>query len=204
MQRTNGKGVDFVLNSLSEDKLMASIRCLTHGGTFLEIGKFDILNNSNLGMHVFSKELTFRAVFADNMLNRTMKERKFVYDRMQQDIDNGTIQPLDSTMFRVDEVEKAYRYMSTGKHIGKVVIQIRETENSPVTLPMKALQRIYNNPKSVFIIVGGLGGFGLELADWLVLRGARILVLSSRRGITTGYQAYRIRYSDCFNVNSGK
>lgn len=37
---TNGKGVDYVLNSLSDDKLHASIRCLGSGGTFLEIGKF--------------------------------------------------------------------------------------------------------------------------------------------------------------------
>jgi fatty acid synthase len=38
-----------------------------------------------------------------------------------------------------------------------------------------------------------LGGFGLELADWLVLRGARKLVLSSRSGVRTGYQSLRIR-----------
>ena len=38
-----------------------------------------------------------------------------------------------------------------------------------------------------------MGGFGLELADWLVLRGARKLVLSSRTGIRTGYQSSRVR-----------
>jgi fatty acid synthase len=40
---------------------------------------------------------------------------------------------------------------------------------------------------------GGLGGFGLELADWLVLRGARKLVLSSRRGGRTGYLSFCVR-----------
>jgi fatty acid synthase len=38
-----------------------------------------------------------------------------------------------------------------------------------------------------------LGGFGLELADWLVLRGARKLVLSSRRGVRIGYQSFCVR-----------
>ena len=47
--------------------------------------------------------------------------------------------------------------------------------------------------KTVLIFAGGLGGFGLELADWLVLRGARKLVLSSRTGIRTGYQSLRVR-----------
>lgn len=45
----------------------------------------------------------------------------------------------------------------------------------------------------VYIVVGGLGGFGLELADWLIMRGARKLVLTSRRGITNGYQASRLK-----------
>jgi fatty acid synthase len=40
---------------------------------------------------------------------------------------------------------------------------------------------------------GGLGGFGLELADWFVSRGARKLVLTSRTGIRTGYQSLRVR-----------
>lgn len=47
--RTKGEGVDFVLNSLAEDQLHASIRCLGRAGTFLEIGKFDLANDSKIG-----------------------------------------------------------------------------------------------------------------------------------------------------------
>ncbi len=49
MSETKGKGVDVVLNSLAEDKLQASVRCLAKGGRFLEIGKLDLLKNNNLG-----------------------------------------------------------------------------------------------------------------------------------------------------------
>lgn len=42
-------GVDVVLNSLAEEKLQASIRCLARHGRFLEIGKYDLSNNSPLG-----------------------------------------------------------------------------------------------------------------------------------------------------------
>ena len=37
---------------------------------------------------------------------------------------------------------------------------------------------------------GGLGGMGLELANWLIRRGANNLILTSRSGITTDYQRY--------------
>lgn len=62
---------------------------------------------------------------------------------------------------------------------------------------------IYGNSPYYYIkyFAGGLGGFGLELADWLVLRGARNLVLTSRKGIASGYQAMRIRIWRSYGTN---
>lgn len=59
--RTKGEGVDFVLNSLAEEQLHASIRCLGRCGTFLEIGKFDLANDSKIGNLnlMFSRKLNF-------------------------------------------------------------------------------------------------------------------------------------------------
>lgn len=49
MQETNGSGVDVVLNSLSDDKLKASLECLAQNGRFLEIGKYDMSVDTKLG-----------------------------------------------------------------------------------------------------------------------------------------------------------
>ena len=38
------------------------------------------------------------------------------------------------------------------------------------------------------MVTGGLGGFGLALAVWLAKHGARNIVLTSKRGMRTGYQ----------------
>lgn len=196
MHRTGGKGVDFVLNSLSDDKLLASARCLSRGGVFIEIGKFDIMNNSNFGLGAFAKETTFRAVFADNLINLP-EERKIIRDLIEKDLKSGIIQPLHSTVFQANEIESAYRYLSTGKHVGKVLIQIRESEQAKESLPIQVVPRVYCDSKLVYIIAGGLGGFGMELADWLIIRGARILTLNSRSGVRNAYQSYRIRYVRC-------
>jgi NADPH:quinone reductase-like Zn-dependent oxidoreductase len=58
MMETNGRGVDLVLNSLSEEKLQASVCCLAPQGRFLEIGKSDLANNSLLGMPYYISLLT--------------------------------------------------------------------------------------------------------------------------------------------------
>lgn len=43
------------------------------------------------------------------------------------------------------------------------------------------------NLDKVYIIIGGLGGFGLELVSWLVEKGVRKLVFIFRFGIRIGY-----------------
>ncbi len=47
--------------------------------------------------------------------------------------------------------------------------------------------------RKTYIITGGLGGFGLELAEWLVEKGARYLILTSRTGKLTAYKKRKIR-----------
>lgn len=87
--------------------------------------------------------------------------------------------------------------MATGKHIGKVLLQIRKDEGAKIVKPVpkkvSAIPRTYMNPDKTYILVGGLGGFGLELAHWLALRGATKLVLTSRSGVRTGYQSLCVR-----------
>lgn len=52
-----------------------------------------------------------------------------------------------------------------------------------------------------YIILGGLGGFGLELTDWLILRGAKNVVLISRTGIKNGYQRMKLQLWRSYGVN---
>lgn len=77
--------------------------------------------------------------------------------------------------------------MAQGKHIGKVVIQVRPEHESSSVVKLVAHARSMCDPKKSYVITGGLGGFGLELAHWLVERGARNLVLTSRRGTKTSF-----------------
>ena len=70
--------------------------------------------------------------------------------------------------------------MASGKHIGKVLMEIRgeEKERSAIPRPIKvrAVCRTLCHPQHVYLITGGLGGFGLELAQWLINRGAKKFV----------------------------
>lgn len=197
LNQTNGRGVDLILNSLAGNQLQASVRCLAAGGRFLEIGKVDLSNNSGLGMSIFLKNTTFHGILLDALFTSDSAEKKEIVRLVNEGIESGAVRPLPCTVYSENQVEQAFRFMASGKHIGKVVLKIRDEESrstlKPTMKTVSAIPRTYMNPEKSYILVGGLGGFGLELANWLVLRGATKIVLTSRSGIKTGYQSLCIR-----------
>ncbi|XP_063623054.1 fatty acid synthase-like [Cydia splendana] len=198
MCRTSGRGVDLVLNSLTGDKLQASLRCLGKGGRFLEIGKVDLNANTGLGMAMLLSNTTVHGIFLDTLFaeHDDQYERAEVVRCVTEGIAAGVVCPLPATVYAHNQIEQAFRFMATGKHIGKVLIRLRQEEANGRPAPTRllpAMPRTYFHPGKSYVLVGGLGGFGLELADWLVRRGARSLVLNSRRGVRTGYQLMCIR-----------
>ncbi|XP_046739715.1 fatty acid synthase-like isoform X2 [Diprion similis] len=198
LRKTRGRGVDIVLNSLAEEKLQASVRCLAPGGRFLEIGKFDLAANNPLGMEAFLKGTSFHGILFDNLFTASSDTKQKLVAMVDGGIKTGAVKPLVRTVFAMDQIESAFRYMAAGKHIGKVVVKTGDDDG--ICLPL-ALPRYNCSEDGCHLILGGLGGFGLELANWLVLRGAKKLVLTSRKGISTGYQRMRIDVWKSLGVN---
>ena len=197
MQMTQGRGVDVVLNSLAEDKLQASVRVLAQHGRFLEIGKFDLNKNSQLGMSVFLKNVSFHGILVDSLFEtENNNDWKVVYQLVEEGIRTGVVRPLNSTVFERHQIEDAFRFMAQGKHMGKVLVKVCEpTEflTTGQTPFVTGYPRVWFSPMKTYIVTGGLGGFGLELTQWIVERGARRVILTSRSGVRTGYQARKLR-----------
>lgn len=120
-------GVDLVINSLAEEKLQASVRCLAINGRFLEIGKFDLSKDSPLGMSVFLKGVTFHGILLELLLGDdafAVAELRRVMELLRSGIASGTVQPLDVIQYPIDQAEEAFRFMASGKHMGKIVLEV--------------------------------------------------------------------------------
>ncbi|XP_031331303.1 fatty acid synthase-like [Photinus pyralis] len=192
LKYTKGRGVDLVLNSLAEEKLKASLQCLAPKGYFVEIGKYDLVNSNKLALSTLSEGRRYAGCMLDMYFKGPHNQKHKVQEILSKFMKQGPIKPLNFTNFNMNQVEEAYRYMSAGKHVGKVVVKVRD-ENQQSPELFKALPRFSCDPCMTYIILGGLGGFGLELVDWLILRGARKLILVSRNGVRNGYAASRLR-----------
>jgi fatty acid synthase len=70
---------------------------------------------------------------------------------MQKDIECGIVKPLKRTVFQAAEIEQAFRYLASGKHIGKVLLQIREKENDECSIPIAVKAQIYCDSKFSYV-----------------------------------------------------
>jgi NADPH:quinone reductase-like Zn-dependent oxidoreductase len=59
LDRTGGRGVDVVLNSLAGELLHSSWKCVAEFGTFIEIGRRDFVGQGKLAMELFESNRSF-------------------------------------------------------------------------------------------------------------------------------------------------
>lgn len=182
MAKTGNRGVDLVLNSLSGELLRASWKCVATFGKMLELGKRDFLGHGQLDMSMFSGNRSFIGV---DLLHLSIEDPQASYEVAQQCVryfQEGKLKPIQPiTVFGADEIAKAVRYMQTGQHMGKIVIQLPD---DPSALPVSKIQEEATCLRSdvSYLLVGGLGGIGRAVARWMVEKGARHLVFLSRSG----------------------
>ncbi len=173
----NEPGVDLVLNSLAGEAISNSLSVLRSYGRFLEIGKRDIYQNSRLGLAPFKKNLSYFAIDLAATIEDRPKLIAEMFAELARLFSSGALTPLPHQVFPSTEVADAFRTMAQGKHIGKVVLSFKAPRVS--IAPAKHEREKFHATGS-YLITGGLGGLGLTVAQWMVERGARHLVLVGR------------------------
>jgi NADPH:quinone reductase-like Zn-dependent oxidoreductase len=178
LSATDRRGVDVVLNSLSGAMLQASFNVLAPFGHFVEIGKSDLERNSNLEMRPFARHASFSSVDLLAMMRYRSDDIRDVLVEVAHLAAHKIAKPVHPvTVYPMSDVAKAFRLLQTGRHSGKVVLEIRPDESVPV-LPHRPSVRL--SPNASYLLVGGVGGVGRSMANWLVERGAKHLILLSR------------------------
>lgn len=129
MHMTQGRGVDIILNSLSDERLVASWECIASFGRFIEIGKKDIHSHAKLSMFPFARNVSFCAVdLAAMARERPLVLRKSLQAVMALMESKRLFVPQPLHIYSVSEIEQAFRYMQTGKNTGKSVVKIEKND----------------------------------------------------------------------------
>lgn len=130
MRMTQNRGVDVVLNSLAGEGLMASWECMASFGRFVEIGKRDIHSHSRLDMFHFAKNVSFTAVDVFGMTReRPALVRRSLSAAMSLVAERKVHASQPIQTYTVSQIEDAFRYMQSGKNVGKIVVEMKKDEN---------------------------------------------------------------------------
>jgi acyl transferase domain-containing protein/Zn-dependent alcohol dehydrogenase/acyl carrier protein/short-subunit dehydrogenase len=179
---TAGRGVDVVLNSLAGEAINRNFQVLKPFGRFLELGKRDFYQNTRIGLRPFRNNISYFGIDADQLMSERPDLTRRLFAQMMALFEQGVLSPLPYHEFDANEVVEAFRYMQQARQIGKVVVTYRNPIQQPVDPRQGPAPMLQLDPHGCYMVTGGLGGFGLRTAHWLVAKGARHLVLLSRRG----------------------
>ncbi|MGH2340736.1 SDR family NAD(P)-dependent oxidoreductase [Segnochrobactraceae bacterium EtOH-i3] len=185
---TRGAGIDVVLNSLAGEAMEASLEVLKPFGRFLELGKRDFYANSRIALRPFRQNLSYFGIDADQLLSHRRPLAERLFTELARLFAEGVFSALPYRLFPADAVAEAFRLMQSSGHVGKIVIA---PPAIPAAVPARA--GAFLKDDASYLVAGGTGGFGFEAAKRLAARGARHIVVASRRGTVSDEVAADIR-----------
>lgn len=184
---TDGKGVDVVLSSQSGEIAYQNFSCLAPYGSYLDISKKDIIGNASMDMKFFSHNLSYITVDIDKMLTEKKETIAGLLKDLSNYLESGVLSSLPTYVFTVDHIFEAFNLMKDNNQIGNVVIDF---SNQPVDVISRKQGEVRG--EGTYLITGGTGGLGLEIAKWLVDKGAKNIALLSRSGLKNANTIFEV------------
>jgi len=178
MTLTNNQGVDAVINSLKGEAITYGLDCLRVGGRFVEIGKVDILANNPLPMGALLKDISFLSTHLDIVMGANSSRVSKWMNAISELATNKQITPIVDKVYSATDIEPAFRYLMTGQHMGKVMVDFSSDKLPTSILPASSVF----HANATYMLSGGTGAVGLRVVQWMAEQGARYFILLSRRG----------------------
>ncbi|WFD29597.1 Type I Iterative PKS [Malassezia sp. CBS 17886] len=175
-------GFDVVLNSLQGNALQAGIESLAYLGRFVDISKRDHLAGNPMSMSGFAKAINYIAVELGLLGVHAPDRMGALLDEIAAEQSHAPFRCLVGHEFKgADGLVESYKLMESGKHIGKIVTDLSEEVTLTKPVAVEAGYKIYD-PRKTYVLIGGCGGLGPRLVQFLMYLGARNIVLTGRRG----------------------
>ncbi|MDF6043848.1 type I polyketide synthase [Streptomyces sp. JH14] len=174
---TGGAGVDIVLNSLNSDYIPAGLSVLAEGGRFVELGKLGIWSPER--MREARPDVAYHNFDLSEFDAEELQQiNKRILETVADLLADGSLAPITTTTYTLDEVEEAFGVLSRGGNTGKLVIDMRE----PAVLGSRPEPAL--DPGKSYLITGGTGALGAVTAQKLAAEGARHISMVSRRPVS--------------------
>ena len=124
---TGGDGVDVVLNSLAGKFIPASLGLLRPFGRFLEIGKRDILENTQLGLLPFRNNLSLHAIDLGQLIAARDPSIREMLGELMEALEQNRFSAGPTLTVPWEKAQQGLQRLTSNVHIGKVVLEVRDS-----------------------------------------------------------------------------
>ncbi|KAI1144225.1 putative polyketide synthase [Hypoxylon sp. FL0543] len=180
LEATNDQGVDVVINSSADEWIVenswGALSCL---GRLIHIGEHEIAVPESRHDH---RNVSFSCVEVGDILSSRPKHARRLLEKVSLLIRQKALRPpVGIQVYGPEDTTGALQYFRGEGETGNSVIDLGS--DSEFMMTMKTRPAFHFDSGSTYVIAGGLGGLGRSIARWMVDRGARHLLLLSRRGL---------------------
>jgi NADPH:quinone reductase len=120
-------GVDVILDMVGGDYFAKHLQLLATGGRLINIA---FLGGSRLTVDLRVVMMKRLVITGSTLRGRSVKEKKTLVSNAGQALwpffESGQIKPIVARVFPFAEAAEAHRWMETGEHIGKIVLQVAQ------------------------------------------------------------------------------
>ncbi|PGH17660.1 hypothetical protein AJ79_01022 [Helicocarpus griseus UAMH5409] len=177
---TGGRGVDVIFSSQQSPALMPSLTILGDLGYFLDLS-VSTPDSPQVNLPPSKRNASLVRIDIDRIMQAKPEVTKMLFKRTFGLLCQcGIIGPISpTTVFPVSDMAQAMDIMKSQNH-GKVVLALNK-DSSVLMLPPPA-PKLSLDKDATYVLAGGLGALGLDIADMMIENGAKHLVFLSRSG----------------------
>lgn len=178
MRFTNGKGVDAIFNTMTGEALRETLSCLAPYGTFVDVAQKEAQADTTTELASLPPNVSIHKIDILSMADtRPITARSQLEKAFGLYTDRKISQIRNYAVMSFAQAQEGIRGVQSGKY-SKVVLTPTPTDVLSVApRPMTAYQF---ESDATYVLAGGYGGLGRNLARWMVSRGAKNLVMLSR------------------------
>ncbi|CAH0686078.1 unnamed protein product [Spodoptera exigua] len=175
-----------VINCASGPLRHSAMKCVSKMGFILDACDEDMKNNKDFGLFFLCGERNYKGIRVSSIFKPEFAaEKKKIQLLMADGILKGIVRPLNRIVYSPSEVSRAFRLISLKRFCGNVLIRMKDPNITSEDLCVTPRQS-YSSEGS-YIVVCDESELGFEVADRLVRRGARNLLLNLKPNSSAGY-----------------
>lgn len=181
-EMTRKGGFDVILSTAQGESLRSTLQVLATLGHIIDVGRVDAQNSQAICLELFQKNANYCSVDPSIILDSDPSLDKELMRAVDGYCRKGLIGPIPRVVApAVAQLSQVLANFSN--MIGKLVVTFTNPESLVRMIP--PAPTVNFDPEACYVITGALSGLGQTVIRWMGDRGARHMVLLSRRDITS-------------------